>query len=153
MCYSLHVHVVSFFRFYRGAEGRVSSFSCTNATVSLPKLAFKSAQTETEFLLLLICLLHLRFQINKFKDALAKHGPERCSLGPARGLEESELMALAANKDLQFTYEKPDLVPLAEAIAKEAAAPGGPWFPLPVSATQLLLTQGPENNSLLSSGR
>ena len=62
-------------------------------------------------------------------------------------------MALAANKDLQFTYEKPVLVPLAEAIAKEAAAPGGPWFPLPVSATQLLLTQGPENNSLLSSGR
>jgi len=30
------------------------------------------------------------------------------------------------NKDLQFTYEKLDLVPLAEAIAKEAPAPGGP---------------------------
>jgi len=70
--------------------------------------------------------LRSRFQIKKFKDALAKHGPERCSLGPARGLEESELMALAANKDLQFTYEKLDLVPLAEAIAKEAPAPGGP---------------------------
>ncbi|KAF8656542.1 hypothetical protein HU200_060600 [Digitaria exilis] len=121
MCYSLHVHVLPFFRFYRGAEGRVSSFSCTNAT------------------------------IKKFKDALAKHGPNRCSLGPARGLDESELMALAANKDLQFTYEKPGLVPLAQAIAKEAAAPGGPWLPLPASATQLL-TQGSEN-SLLSSGR
>jgi hypothetical protein len=33
MCYSLHVHVLPFFRFYRGAQGRVSSFSCTNATV------------------------------------------------------------------------------------------------------------------------
>lgn len=122
MCYSLHVHVLPFFRFYRGAEGRVSSFSCTNAT------------------------------IKKFKDALAKHGPDRCSLGPARGLEESELLALAENRDLQFTYEKPGLVvPLAEAIAKEAAAPGGPWLPLPASATQLL-TQG-SDNSLLSSGR
>ncbi|XP_066400612.1 thioredoxin-like 1-1, chloroplastic [Miscanthus floridulus] len=122
MCYSLHVHVLPFFRFYRGAEGRVSSFSCTNAT------------------------------IKKFKDALTKHGADRCSLGPARGLDESELMALAANRDLQFTYEKPGLVPLAEAIAKEAAAPGGPWLPLPASATQQLLSQG-SDNSLLSSGR
>ncbi|KAK9672180.1 hypothetical protein RND81_12G082500 [Saponaria officinalis] len=35
MCYSLNVHVLPFFRFYRGSEGRVCSFSCTNATVSL----------------------------------------------------------------------------------------------------------------------
>lgn len=34
MCYSLNVHVLPFFRFYRGAQGRVCSFSCTNATVS-----------------------------------------------------------------------------------------------------------------------
>ncbi|XP_010672407.2 thioredoxin-like 1-1, chloroplastic [Beta vulgaris subsp. vulgaris] len=74
MCYSLNVHVLPFFRFYRGAEGRVSSFSCTNAT------------------------------IKKFKDALAKHNPARCSLGPTKGLEEKELLALAANKDLSFTY-------------------------------------------------
>ena len=33
MCYSLHVHVLPFFRFYRGAQGRLCSFSCTNATV------------------------------------------------------------------------------------------------------------------------
>uniref|UniRef100_A0A0A9DUU0 Thioredoxin domain-containing protein n=1 Tax=Arundo donax TaxID=35708 RepID=A0A0A9DUU0_ARUDO len=72
MCYSLHVHVFPFFRFYRGAQGRLCSFSCTNAT------------------------------IKKFKDALAKHKPGRCSLGPTKGLEESELLALAANKDLQF---------------------------------------------------
>ncbi|CAM0907587.1 unnamed protein product [Alopecurus aequalis] len=122
MCYSLHVHVLPFFRFYRGAQGRVSSFSCTNAT------------------------------IKKFKDALAKHGPDRCSLGPARGLEESELLILAANRDLQFTYgEKATLVPIAEAITMEAAAIGGPWMPLPPSATQFF-TQG-SDNSLISSGR
>ena len=34
MCYSLGVHVLPFFRFYRGAHGRVCSFSCTNATVT-----------------------------------------------------------------------------------------------------------------------
>jgi len=34
MCYSLNVHVLPFFRFYRGANGRLCSFSCTNATVS-----------------------------------------------------------------------------------------------------------------------
>ncbi|KAM0821366.1 hypothetical protein ACQ4PT_072279 [Festuca glaucescens] len=122
MCYSLHVHVLPFFRFYRGAQGRVSSFSCTNAT------------------------------IKKFKDALAKHSPDRCSLGPARGLEESELLALAANKDLQFTYsEKPTLVPIAEAIKMEAAAICGPWLPLPPSATQFL-PQG-SDNELIPSGR
>uniref|UniRef100_A0A2C9UJG7 Thioredoxin domain-containing protein n=1 Tax=Manihot esculenta TaxID=3983 RepID=A0A2C9UJG7_MANES len=34
MCHCLHIHVLPFFRFYRGAEGRLCSFSCTNATVS-----------------------------------------------------------------------------------------------------------------------
>ena len=34
MCYSLNVHVLPFFRFYRGAHGRLCQFSCTNATVS-----------------------------------------------------------------------------------------------------------------------
>ncbi|KAL6554754.1 hypothetical protein OROHE_007493 [Orobanche hederae] len=66
MCYALHVHVLPFFRFYRGAQGRVCSFSCTNAT------------------------------IKKFKDALAKHGTDRCSLSPAKGLDKSELLALAS---------------------------------------------------------
>ncbi|MQM16743.1 hypothetical protein Taro_049702 [Colocasia esculenta] len=73
MCNSLNVHVLPFFRFYRGAHGRVCSFSCTNAT------------------------------IKKFKDGLAKHGGERCEAGrPAKGLEESELLKLAANGELQF---------------------------------------------------
>ncbi|XP_059298109.1 thioredoxin-like 1-1, chloroplastic [Lycium ferocissimum] len=60
--------------FYRGAEGRLCSFSCTNAT------------------------------IKKFKDALAKYGADCCSLAPVKGLEEKELLALAANKDLSFAY-------------------------------------------------
>ncbi|KAK9122511.1 hypothetical protein Sjap_012113 [Stephania japonica] len=84
MCYSLNVHVLPFFQFYRGAHGRLCSFSCTNAT------------------------------IKKFKDALAKHSTEWCCLGPTRGLEESELLALAANKDLSFSYapKAPEPVPL-----------------------------------------
>ncbi|CAN8305890.1 unnamed protein product [Cochlearia groenlandica] len=85
MCYSLGVHVLPFFRFYRGAHGRLCSFSCTNAT------------------------------IKKFRDALAKHSPDRCSLGPTKGLEEKELVALAANKELDFSYT-PKLVP----VEKEA---------------------------------
>lgn len=43
-------------------------------------------------------------QIKKFKDALAKHTTDRCSLGPAKGLEEKELLALGSNRDLSFTY-------------------------------------------------
>ncbi|KAF5183037.1 Thioredoxin-like 1-1 protein [Thalictrum thalictroides] len=74
MCYSLNIHVLPFFRFYRGAEGRVCSFSCTNATVK------------------------------KFRDALAKHGNERCSLGPAKGLEESELLKLASNGEITLDF-------------------------------------------------
>ncbi|CAL0322786.1 unnamed protein product [Lupinus luteus] len=81
MCYSLNVHVLPFFRFYRGAHGRLCSFSCTNAT------------------------------IKKFKDALAKHTPDRCSLGPTKGLEEKELLALSANKDLSFTYKPKPVEP------------------------------------------
>ncbi|XP_009765075.1 thioredoxin-like 1-2, chloroplastic [Nicotiana sylvestris] len=66
MCHTLRIHVLPFFRFYRGAEGKLCSFSCTNAT------------------------------IKKFKDALGKYGTDRCSLGPAKGLDESELLALAS---------------------------------------------------------
>ncbi|KAL3812297.1 hypothetical protein ACJIZ3_013565 [Penstemon smallii] len=80
MCYALHVHVLPFFRFYKGAEGKVSSFSCTNAT------------------------------IKKFKGALVKHGTERCSLGPAKGLDESEILALSSigqiKTDLVSSFDK-----------------------------------------------
>ncbi|XP_038994000.1 thioredoxin-like 1-1, chloroplastic isoform X2 [Hibiscus syriacus] len=81
MCYSLNVHVLPFFRFYRGAQGRLCQFSCTNAT------------------------------IQKFKNALAKHTTDQCSLGPAKGLDEKELLALAANKDLSFTYKPKPVQP------------------------------------------
>ncbi|KAI5323602.1 hypothetical protein L3X38_032674 [Prunus dulcis] len=38
------------------------------------------------------------------RDALAKHKPDCCSLGPTKELEEKELLALAANKDISFNY-------------------------------------------------
>ncbi|KAM0979820.1 hypothetical protein ACFX13_015894 [Malus domestica] len=73
MCHALNIHVLPFFRFYRGADGRVCSFSCTNAT------------------------------IKKFKDALAKHGSDRCNLGPAKGLDESEILKLASIGEISTT--------------------------------------------------
>ncbi|KAK4478337.1 hypothetical protein RD792_017627 [Penstemon davidsonii] len=84
MCYALHVHVLPFFRFYRGAEGKVCSFSCTTAT------------------------------IKKFKGALAKHGTERCSLGPAKGLDKSEILALSSIGQI-----KTDLVPSFDKVEEE----------------------------------
>lgn len=42
-------------------------------------------------------------QIKKFKDALAKHGSDRRSLGSPRGLEESELLALASIGEISRT--------------------------------------------------
>ncbi|KAK6920894.1 Thioredoxin domain [Dillenia turbinata] len=84
VCYALHVHVLPFFRFYRGAHGKVCSFSCTVAT------------------------------IKKFKDALAKYGGEKCSTGPAKGLDESELLNLAAGGlisiDPPFASPREDLL-------------------------------------------
>lgn len=84
MCESLHIHVLPFFRFYRGAEGRVSSFSCTNAT------------------------------IKKFKDAISKHGNERCSLGQAKGFDESELKDLASIGEI--TIDSPLQYPVEEKL-------------------------------------
>ncbi|KAF8050151.1 hypothetical protein N665_2036s0002 [Sinapis alba] len=75
MCHGLNVHVLPFFKFYRGAEGKLCSFSCTIAT------------------------------INKFKKALDKHGSERCSLGPAKGLDSKELMALASVGELKMNLD------------------------------------------------
>eukprot|EP01018_Ginkgo_biloba_P038462 Gb_00717 [translate_table: standard] len=107
MCYSLNIHVLPFFQFYRGAEGRVCSFSCTNAT------------------------------IKKFKDALAKHNTARCSLGPPKGLGERELLALSSNKSLSFSIpgqpafavgserKAEDLAPVGHARKSEDSAPVG----------------------------
>ncbi|KAJ6858356.1 hypothetical protein NC652_040819 [Populus alba x Populus x berolinensis] len=128
MCYSLNVHVLPFFRFYRGAHGRLCSFSCTNAT------------------------------IKKFKDALAKHTPERCSLGPTKGLEEKELVALAANKDLSFTYTPKPVQPAPVPAEEEVAPPAGPshsdrGLPLPLPITSSKSAQDSEEKTLVSSGR
>ncbi|KAK7292200.1 hypothetical protein RIF29_07972 [Crotalaria pallida] len=95
MCHSLHIHVLPFFRFYRGAEGRVCSFSCTNAT------------------------------IKKFKDALAKHGNERCSLGPARGLDESELKTLVSVGQISSTSQL--LCPKLEDMALRSSEFSSVW--------------------------
>lgn len=77
-------------------------------------------------------------QIKKFRDALAKHTPDRCSLGPTKGLEEKELLALSANKDLSFTYspklpQPAHASPASEEFATEASpAPTRPEsLPLP----------------------
>lgn len=42
-------------------------------------------------------------QIKKFKDALAKHGTDRCSILPAKGLDESELERLAMAGELSLS--------------------------------------------------
>ncbi|XP_078159935.1 atypical CYS HIS rich thioredoxin 4 [Carex rostrata] len=100
MCYSLHVHVLPFFWFFRGAQGRLCGFSCTTQT------------------------------IKKFRDALAKHTPERCSLGPTKGLDESALMALAANKELNFSYTKKEEVETEVPTGIPSFAPLSPVSPV-----------------------
>ncbi|CAH9134790.1 unnamed protein product [Cuscuta epithymum] len=110
MCHSLNVHVLPLFRFYRGDKGRVCSFSCTNAT------------------------------IKKFKDALAKYGSEHCSEGPAKGLEEKELLALSSNRDLSFEFtpkQEPNALPSLEEIVTtmgtSSSYPSSHFqFPLPI---------------------
>ncbi|CAN8311745.1 unnamed protein product [Cochlearia groenlandica] len=114
MCYSLGVHVLPFFRFYRGAHGRVCSFSCTNAT------------------------------IKKFRNALAKHSPDRCSLGPTKGLEEKELVALSANKELNFSYT-PKVVPVEEEVAVASSNPSLSASRSPMNAN--------DEKTLVSAGR
>ncbi|KAH7416284.1 hypothetical protein KP509_14G084200 [Ceratopteris richardii] len=66
MCKSLNVKVLPYFHFYRGAEGRLDSFSC-----SLSKLS-------------------------KLKEAIAIHNTDRCSIGPPLGLgEELKLLDIS----------------------------------------------------------
>lgn len=36
---------------------------------------------------------------------MEKHGREQCSIGKTKGLEEKELVAMAANRDLSFDYK------------------------------------------------
>ncbi|KAJ0078995.1 hypothetical protein Patl1_22993 [Pistacia atlantica] len=128
MCYSLNVHVLPFFRFYRGAHGRLCSFSCTNAT------------------------------IKKFKDALAKHTTDRCSLEPTKGLEEKELVALAANKDLSFNYTpKPQPTPAPAEVELPVPHVVTPHtisdLVLPLPSTTLKSIQDSKEKPLVASGR
>ncbi|KAJ4796469.1 Thioredoxin [Rhynchospora pubera] len=74
LCKTIIAPVVPFFQFYRGAQGRLCSFSCTLAT------------------------------IKKLRDALTKHGTAQCSLGPAKGLDEDVLLKLASNKEIELSY-------------------------------------------------
>ncbi|CAL4912764.1 unnamed protein product [Urochloa decumbens] len=65
ICKRLNVYVLPLFRFYRGTEGRIYSFSCTIST------------------------------IHKFKDALKRHGVQTESLAIEKVLEESEPKSFA----------------------------------------------------------
>ena len=97
-------------------------------------------------------------QIKKFKDALAKHTPDRCSLGPTKGLEEKELLALAANKDLSFNYTpkpvQPAPVPAQEEIlvSKEIPSDSGAKLPPPLPTTSLRPNDS-EEKTLVGVGR
>ncbi|KAG7961114.1 hypothetical protein I3843_09G000400 [Carya illinoinensis] len=126
MSYSLNVHVLPFFRLYRGAHGRLCSFSCTNATVK------------------------------KFKDALAKHTPDRCSLGPAKGLEEKELIALSANKDLSFNYMPKPVQPVIAPALEEVIAETSPSHlssePFTLPSTPSTSAQDSKKKPLVSAG-
>ncbi|KAK4492722.1 hypothetical protein RD792_003542 [Penstemon davidsonii] len=118
MCYALHVHVLPFFRFYRGAKGKVCSFSCTNATVSV------SSHINLSFLINLLLYFNWNFfgyiYIKKFKGALEKYGTERCSLGPAKGLDETEILALSSIGQI-----KRDLVPSFDKVEEELVLNNG----------------------------
>lgn len=46
-------------------------------------------------------------QIKKFKDALAKHGTDRCGLGPAKGLDEAEILKLVSVGELSINFPVP----------------------------------------------
>ncbi|OEL38961.1 Thioredoxin-like 1-2, chloroplastic [Dichanthelium oligosanthes] len=127
---------------------------CAGCHALHPKICqFAERNPDVQFLQQLMCAYGSGdscMQIKKFKDALAKHKPDRCSIGPTKGLEESELFALASNKDLQFTCTRePELAPgiddAAEVITRDR-----PKLPTP---TNPLVRQGSDDRTLVSSGR
>eukprot|EP01018_Ginkgo_biloba_P021697 Gb_34989 [translate_table: standard] len=69
MCKSLNIKVLPYFHFYRGAEGRLESFSCSLA----------------------------KFQ--KLKDAIALHNTARCSIGPPMGVGDLDLLGFPTTND------------------------------------------------------
>lgn len=92
-------------------------------------------------------------QIKKFKDALAKHSPDRCSLGPPKGLEEKELLALTANKDLSFNYTpKPvEPVPAEQVVVAEAGQSSSNQEP--VLPRTSWFSQDSKERTLVTAGR
>lgn len=73
MCKRLNVRVLPFFHFYRGAEGRLESFSCSLA----------------------------KFQ--RIKDAIATHNTARCSIGPPVGVGDINLSDVQIEKPAEAT--------------------------------------------------
>uniref|UniRef100_A0A0D6R7D8 Thioredoxin domain-containing protein n=1 Tax=Araucaria cunninghamii TaxID=56994 RepID=A0A0D6R7D8_ARACU len=69
MCKSLSIKVLPYFHFYRGAEGRIDSFSCSLA----------------------------KFQ--KLREAIALHNTARCSLGPPVGVGDIDLLGSSSSND------------------------------------------------------
>lgn len=71
---------------------------------------------DYEILIEIVCV-----QIKKFRDALGKHGTERCSLSPAKGLDEKDLVALAS-LDLISRDMVPQPSPQEEKVQELVAA-------------------------------
>ncbi|KAJ1433216.1 Thioredoxin-like superfamily [Sesbania bispinosa] len=141
MCYSLNVHVL----LPSSASIEVLMVAYAALAAPMPRYLRNAVNHNHIFN---ICYTIWMTYIKKFKDALAKHTPERCSLGPTKGLEEKELLALAANKDLNFTYSPKPLQP-AHAPANEELATKATPAPLPqltpkseVSEERTLTTAG-----------
>jgi hypothetical protein len=82
MCYSLNVHVLPFFRLYRGAHGRLCSFSCTNATVSFTIINFcwLTAIVGVSFIIVSIMNMPICFSFSVFCIVRASTHERRKSL-------------------------------------------------------------------------
>ncbi|RWW33124.1 hypothetical protein BHE74_00043168 [Ensete ventricosum] len=81
---------------------------------------------------------------------LKMHWPSTARIGAALGLEESELLALAANQDLYFNYtRKPVLVPSLDDVADRA--PASPIY-LAIPAAPYMLIQDSEDKALITAG-
>jgi hypothetical protein len=90
-------------------------------------------------------MMELIIQIKKFKDALAKHTPDRCSLEPTKGLEEKELLALSANRDLSFNYTPKPVHPVPVPAQEEIFAETEP--------SHLKSAQDSKEKTLVAAGR
>lgn len=81
---------------------------------------------------------------------MEKHVPDRCGLVPPKGLEEKELLALSANKDVSFNY-----TPITKDQVIEKANESLP-LPLSLPLTTSPLLQGSDSekkNNMVNSGR